>query len=171
MKFSSLFFLILLLSPLSLVQSQNLDYLEQNDNIQSYVVNKKMFEMMGKIKVDAKDVDTKKYVQLLQKLDQLQVFSTKNSKAGEEIKKASDQYLRTNALQELMRSNANGKHVKIFAKQGNNANEVKELLMHIEGTENILLLLKGNFALEEIALLTDKMKIPGGEELKKANKK
>lgn len=171
MKKITLLYLFVLISNIGLVHSQSLDYLEQNDNIQSYVVNKKMFEMMSKIKVDSKDAEAQKYIQLLQKLDQLQVFSTKNVKASEEIKKASEQYLTKNNLQELMRTNTNGKQVKIFAKQGSKANEVKELLMHIEGSENILLLLKGTFGLDEIALLTEKMNIPGGDELKKANKK
>ena len=118
MKKITLLYLFVLISNIGLVHSQSLDYLEQNDNIQSYVVNKRMFEMMSKIKVDSKDAEAQKYIQLLQKLDQLQVFSTKNVKASE-------QYLTKNNLQELMRTNTNGKQVKIFAKQGNKANEVK----------------------------------------------
>ena len=88
MKKNTLLYLFVLVSNIGLVHSQSLDYLEQNDNIQSYVVNKKMFEMMSKFKVDSKDAEAQKYIQLLQKLDQLQVFSTKNVKSSEEIKKA-----------------------------------------------------------------------------------
>jgi hypothetical protein len=36
--------------------------------------------------------------------------------------------------------------------------------------ETVLMSLTGDFALSEIAILTDKMKIPGGDDLKKATK-
>ena len=59
-------------------------------------------------------------------------------------------------------------------KSGSTDTQVKELLMFIEdgskADETVLMSLTGDFALSEIAILTDKMKIPGGEDLKKATK-
>jgi hypothetical protein len=51
---------------------------------------------------------------------------------------------------------------------------VKELLMFIEGSgkdETVLMSLTGNFDLDELSALTEKMNLPGGAELKKAGKK
>jgi hypothetical protein len=45
--------------------------------------------------------------------------------------------------------------------------------MFIEGSksnETVLMSLTGNFDLNEISILTDKMRIPGGDDLKKATK-
>jgi hypothetical protein len=75
-----------------------------------------------------------------------------------------------------MRVNNAGKNVKIYIKSGASENMVKELLMLIEGAnlkdaDTIVLSLTGNFSLEEIAILTEKMSLPGGDELKKASKK
>ena len=46
--------------------------------------------------------------------------------------------------------------------------------MFIEGSgktdQTVLMSLTGDFDLNEISILTDKMKIPGGDELKKASK-
>ena len=45
--------------------------------------------------------------------------------------------------------------------------------MFIEGAKNddtVLMSLTGNFDLNEISILTDKMRIPGGDDLKKATK-
>jgi hypothetical protein len=46
--------------------------------------------------------------------------------------------------------------------------------MFIEGgsksNETVLMSLTGNFDLNEISILTDKMRIPGGDDLKKAKK-
>ena len=39
-----------------------------------------------------------------------------------------------------------------------------------KGDETVLLSLTGNFDINEISVLTDKMKLPGGSDLKKATK-
>jgi hypothetical protein len=47
--------------------------------------------------------------------------------------------------------------------------------MFIEGgsktDETVLMSLTGNFDLNEISILTDKMRIPGGDDLKKSNQR
>ena len=45
--------------------------------------------------------------------------------------------------------------------------------MFIDGSgneETVLMSLTGNFDLDELSVLTEKMKLPGGEDLKKASK-
>jgi hypothetical protein len=74
-----------------------------------------------------------------------------------------------------MRVNGDGKNVKIYVKSGANENIVKELLMYIEGANmkdanTVVLSLTGNFSLDEISMLTEKMSLPGGDDLKKASK-
>ena len=54
----------------SLVFSQNaFDKLEDKDGVESIVVSKKMFDLMSKVKVDAKDKEMQQYMNLLKKLD------------------------------------------------------------------------------------------------------
>jgi hypothetical protein len=58
-------------------------------------------------------------------------------------------------------------------KSGAGATQVRELLMFMEGSgknETVLMSLTGDFDLNDISLLTDKLKLPGGENLKKAGK-
>ena len=75
-----------------------------------------------------------------------------------------------------MRVNGDVKNVKIYVKSGANENIVRELLMFIEGANmkdasTVVLSLTGNFSLDEISMLTEKMSLPGGDDLKKASKK
>ncbi|WP_445716059.1 DUF4252 domain-containing protein [Flavobacterium sp.] len=152
------------------------DKFEDKDGVASVIVNKKMFEMMSKVKVDAKDKEMQKYMNLLKKLDNLKVFTTSNAKLGADMKATVMTYLKSNPLEELMRVNSDGKNVKIYVKSGANENIVKELLMFIEGANmkdanTIVLSLTGNFNLDEISMLTEKMSLPGGDDLKKASKK
>jgi hypothetical protein len=148
------------------------DKFDSQDDITTIIVNKKMFSMLSK--VDAKDKESQQYLNLIKKLDNLKVFVTSSDKKSDEMKSVADKYIKTSGLDELMRINEKGKNVKIFVKSGATESEVKELLMFIEGSgkeESVLMSLTGNFNLEELSALTDKMKLPGGDELKKASKK
>ncbi len=165
----------LMTSSISFAQGA-FDKFEDKEEVTSVVVNKKMFEMMSKVKVDAKDKEMQQYMNLLKKLDNLKVFTTNNIKISADMKATVNSYLKSNPLEELMRVNNDGKTVKIYVKSGANENIVKELLMFIEGAnvkgaETVILSLTGNFNLDEISMLTEKMKLPGGDDLKKASKK
>ena len=150
------------------------DKYDGQDGVTSILVNKKMFQMMGNVKMDAKEKDAQAYLNLVRKLDNLKVFTTTSNRITIEMKAAADKYIKTAGLEELMRVNNGGKNIKILVKSGSNDSQIKELLMFIEGSgkvESVLMSLTGNFNLEELSALTDKMNLPGGDELKKASKK
>ena len=162
---------LILVSNVFFAQSA-FDKYDGQDDVTSIIVNKKMFQMMGSVKVDANDKETQQYLTLMKKLDNLKVFTTTSTRVLTEMKLSTDKYIVTNGLEELMRTNDSGKNVRILVKSGTIEGQVKELLMFIEGSnkenETVLMSLTGTFDLSEISILTDKMKIPGGEDLKKA---
>jgi len=89
------------------------------------------------------------------------------------MKSVADKYIKTAGLEELMRVNDKGKNIKIMVKSGSSDSQIKELLMFMEGgkgEDTVLMSLTGDFDLNEISILTDKMRIPGGDDLKKATK-
>jgi hypothetical protein len=147
------------------------DKFEGQDNISSIIVNKKMFQMMSSVKVDVNDKETQQYLNLLKKLDNLKVFSTTNVKAATEMKSTADMYWQGAGLSELVSKTENGQSFRIWAKTGATEGQIKELLMFNEGLNNdnqtVLMSLTGDFNLNEISFLIDKMKIPGGNDLKK----
>jgi hypothetical protein len=148
------------------------DKYDGQDGVTSIVVNKKMFQMMGSVKVDSNDKETQQYLDLMRKLDNLKVFTTTNAKVSADMKVTAEKYMKTAGLEELMRVNDSGKNLKVWVKSGSSDGQVKELLMYSEetnkGNETVLMSLTGNFNLSEVSILTDKMKIPGGTDLKKA---
>ena len=73
---------------------------------------------MSKVKVDASDKETQQYMNLIKKLDNLKVFTTKNPKIEADMKLSADKYIKTASLEELMRINDSGKNVKIYVKSG-----------------------------------------------------
>jgi len=135
-----------------------------------------MFELMSKVKVDASDKETLQYLKLIQNLDDLRVFSTTNSTAAKKMRDVADSYIKSASLEELKKVNENGKQVTIDVKRAGNNNQLKEFVMFIDDDANginrsVLMSLTGVFSLNDIPILTDKMQIPGGTELKKLTQK
>ena len=114
------------------------------------------------------------YLNLIKKLDNLKVFTSSSTRVSSEMKATAEKYMKSSGLEELMRINDGGKNIKIWVKSGSKDSQIKELLMFMEGTskgnETVLMSLTGDFDLNELSVLTDKMRLPGGEELKKATK-
>jgi hypothetical protein len=166
--------LVFLVSTVMFGQSV-FDKFDGQEEVSTIIVNKKMFEMMGKVKMDSNDKEAQQYLNLIKKLDNLKVFVTSNSKITSEMRAAADKYLKTASLEELMRVSDGGKNVQIYMRAGAKESEVRELFMFMEGgpkdKETVLLSLTGNFNLDEISALTEKMNLPGGDDLKKAAKK
>ena len=173
MRKSIVVFVIMLLPTFFFGQAA-FDKFDGQDDVTSVIVNKKMFQMMGSVKMDNKDKETQQYLNLIKKLDNLKVFTTNSTRVTADMKATSEKYMKSAGLEELMRVNDNGKNIKISVRSGSNDSQIKELLMFMEGSskgnETVLMSLTGDFDLNEISVLTDKMKIPGGDELKKATK-
>ncbi len=150
------------------------DKFDGQDDVTSIIVNKKMFELMSKVKMDSSDKEAQQYMNLIKKLDNLKVFTTTSTRVTSEMKAAADKYIKTDGLEELMRVNNGGKNIRIMVKSGAGDSQIKELLMFIEGgskdNQTVLMSLTGAFDLSEISVLTDKMRIPGGDDLRRATK-
>ena len=163
--------LLLLLTPLFFFGQTVFDKYDGKEGVNAVIVNKKMFQMMGNVKSN----ESQQYLDLIKKLDNLKVFRTTNNSIVADMKATAANYVKTAGLDELMRVSDQGQNVKIMVKAGSTPTQVKELLMFIDGSANgsetILMSLIGTFELNEIALLTEKMKLPGSNELKKASKK
>lgn len=130
---------------------------------------------MSKVKADPSDKETQQYLKLIQNLDNLKVFSTTNSTAALKMKDVADAYIKSADLEELKKVNENGKQVTIDVKR-TGTNQLREFLMFIDDDANginrsVLMSLTGVFSLSDISILTDKMQIPGGTELKKLTQK
>jgi hypothetical protein len=163
---------VLALMPALFFGQSAFDKFDGPEEITTVIVNKKMFSMMGNVKNN--DKDAQQFLSLVKKLDNLRVFTTSNSKYAADMKATSEKYAKSAGLEELMRINDKGQNIRIMIKSGATDTVVKELLMFIEGggktNESVLMSLTGNFDLNEISVLTEKMNLPGGPEMKKASK-
>jgi hypothetical protein len=164
----------ILLPNLFFAQQTVFDKFDGLDNVTSVLVTKKMFQMMGNVKMDANDKEMQKFISLTKKLDNLKVFTTSNPKIKADLKATSEKYIASAGLEELMRVKDGTQSIRISVKSAGKDSQIRELLMVIEdsgsGNETVLMSLTGNFDLNELSVLTDKMNLPGGNVLNKTAK-
>jgi hypothetical protein len=174
MKKYILLALVFFTSVLTNAQSSFNEF-ETNEKVNAVVVNKKMFELMSKIKVDANDVQAQNYLALIKNLDYLRVLSTSDSGTSKLLLITVNNYLGQNILNELVRSVNSGKSVKIYVKGIDNTDLISELLMLVEDQQNkntiTVMTLTGNFSINSLSVLTEKMNLPGSKEIKELSKK
>jgi hypothetical protein len=175
MKKIILLLALALLPTVFFAQQSVFDKFDSMDKVTSVLVTKKMFQMMGNVKMDANDNASKQFIALTKKLNNLKVFTTTDSKIKMDLKATSDKYLVSAGLSELMRVKDGTQNIRISVKSSGNGNQIKELLMLIEDSgvsnQTVLMSLTGNFDLNELSVLTDKMNLPGGTVLNKAGTK
>lgn len=152
-------------------QSQ-FDKFEDIDGVTSVVVTQKAFSLMSKIGSESDD----EYMQLIKNIESLKVFATESAEVAVQMESAARSYLKTANLEELMRVKDGDSNVTIYVKEGKSEDFVKELFMFVKDSEktskeSVIISLTGDIDLNQIAKLTEKMDLPGGEHLEKANKK
>lgn len=174
MKNSYLLIAFILVPNFFFAQTTVFDKFDGMDNVKSVLVTKKMFQMMGNVKMDPNDKAMQKFINLTKKLDNLKQFTTSSPKIKADLKTTAEKYIVSAGLEELMRVKDGTQNIRISVKSAGTNSQIKELLMFIEdngpSNETILMSLTGNFDLNELSVLTDKMNLPGGNILNKTVK-
>ena len=150
------------------------DQFDGIEGVNTVVVNKKMFDLMSKVKLDTSDKETQQYMHLIKNIDNLKVYTTQNSRIALQMRLTTEKYIKSAGLTELYAATEGTKKIQILAKQSTGETQLKELLLFIDGAkadDTVLMSITGDFDLNEVPALTDKMKIPGSAELRKAGKK
>lgn len=170
--------LVMALVPYFAVAQSAFDKYENMKDVSSVVITSKMFKLLSKIDVEADDAEVQEFMDMVEKIKNIKVFATSNLEVGKKMKTDVDKYLNSSSLEELMRVNSDGKNVRFYSKPGKDEDHVSELFMFIDGVKEagngpntVVLNLVGDIDLKQISKLTEKMNIPGGEELKKVEKK
>jgi hypothetical protein len=168
---------ILMIAPF-LVSAQNaFDAFENEKDVSSVVVTKNMFKLLSKIDLESDDPEVKEYMELVNNLNNIKIFTTDNPEVAGRMNSAVASYISgSKGLGELMRVKDDGKNIKFYSKEGKNENFVSELLMHLDGMVDgkkmtVIMSITGNIDLKKISKLTQDLDVPGSEELKNLNKK
>ncbi|RDK87191.1 DUF4252 domain-containing protein [Marinirhabdus gelatinilytica] len=166
----------LMVAPLLVNAQSPFDAFENADDVTSFVATKKMFKLLSKMDFDSNDPEVKEYLELVNNLENVRIFTTENPSVQKRLNDAVAKYVSGNtSLSELMRVNDDGKNVKFYSKEGKNDNFVTELLMHLTGNidgkeRTVVMSITGNIDLKKVSKLTKDLNVPGSEELKNIDK-
>jgi len=150
---------------------------EDDKDVSAVVVTKNMFKLLAKIDIESDDPEVKEYMDLVNNLNNIQVYSTTNPAVAKRMTSTVNNYISGNAsLSELMRVKDDGKNIKFYSKEGKNENFVSELLMHLDGDidgkyMSVIMSITGNIDLKKVSKLTRDLNVPGSEELKNIENK
>lgn len=180
--------LAIIIAPMMSFGQSVFDKYENVDGVMSVVINQKMFTMLASIDVNMDDPEDQAFMNMAKKITGLKVYTTGNEKTSADMNATVKSYLGTSKLEELMRMKDGDQTVNFYVKEGKDENHVKELLMVINGLkqmtkdedikvngkklefETVLLSLTGDIDLRQISKMTEKMNVPGGDQLNKATK-
>lgn len=171
--------LALAITPLFTFAQSDFDKFEDMDEVTTVTVSKRAFELMAKM--SGQSQEAKDYVDMVSNLTSLRVFATENTSIAAQMKAKVDTYLKSTKLSELMRVKDKEGNVRIYIKEGKDADHVSELFMFVEGIskhmggeerkpEAVIVSITGDIDLNKISELTSQMNIQGGEHLKKVKK-
>lgn len=157
--------------------SQNIfDKYENQRDVTSMVVTKSMFKLMSKIDLSSDDPEAQNYLNMVENLENIKIFTTDNASTAADMKSTVDSYLNTSTtLSELMRVNDDGKNIQFYVKEGSSENFVSELFMYMEDAKSsdskaVIMSITGNIDLRQISQLTSDLKVPGSDQLKNIDK-
>ena len=156
----------------SAVVAQDFSKYDNVREVNSFMVNKSMFKLMSKLDLDSDDEEMKVYLDLVENLDDIKIYTTENVEYGKQLQSDFDVLKSKNNLEELMKVNSDGKNVNFYIKPGKSDDFVDQLLMFINSSDSsdsqsVLMLINGKIDLKNISKLTSQMNIPGGKSLEK----
>ncbi len=169
--------LLLIVAPLLISAQSVFDKFEDENDVTSVVVTSEMFKLLSKMDLSSDDPEAQEYLDLINNLNDIKVFTTENAEVANRMNDAVSNYLSgTSKLVELMRVKDKGQNIKFYVKKGADENHVSELLMHLTGTkegsiQTVIMSITGNIDLKKISKLTKDLNVPGGENLKKLEDK
>lgn len=174
---------VLALAPYFADAQDIFDKYEDDDKVTFVAMQPKMFQMLAKMSVNSDDPEAQEFFDLVNSITSFKVITTEDAGITNDVDSWVTNRLKTSSFEELMRIRDGNSNVKFYVKEGKDSDHVKELLMFVTGMkdmdidingkkmETVLLSLTGDINLKSVSKLTDKMDLPGGDQLGKASKK
>lgn len=154
----------LVVSPLASYGQSMFDTLENMDGVDAIIVNKDMFEILSKFKVDDKEgSEAMEIFSMIQDLNELKVFSTDDKSIATKMDAMVSKAVKSSKLTELMRMKEGNSRVKIYVKASGNKDYVSEVLMFVKGidkktngvSESVIVSLTGNIDINKLSKIAD----------------
>ena len=180
-------FVILFIGFFNPLQAQDIFDAYQNNEEVTYVsVSPKMFQLLARMTVNTTDNEAQEFIQMVSSITNFKVLVSGNKSIATEMESWVNREAQKEALENLMEVKEDENEITFYVAQDASETKVNKLLMFSKGKipvknsevqlngnpiESVLLLLEGDIDLDQVAMLTEKMDLPGGDQLKKVSPK
>ncbi len=128
------------------------DKFEQDVNFTTVSVNKKAFAMLSQIKAEGSEKEIQEAKALASKIESFKIGS---------LKSATEKYIKSAGLEELMKIKEKDADFRIMVKTTSNESQLSEVLVFVQGNDKkamgVTVIVKGLFDLDELQELTEKV--------------
>lgn len=184
MIMKKIYVVLFMLGTLFLSAQSIFDAYANNEEVSYVSISPKMFQMLGKMSVSSSDPEAAEFLKMVQSIRNFKVLVSANAAISDEMMEWLTQQVLEKKLEELMTVKDVDSDIHFYVKESGQEDLVEQLLMFafdktggasapvVRGkkVESVLMLLEGAIDLNQISKLTEKMDLPGGEQLKMAGK-
>ena len=159
-----------------------------NDDVTLVSISPNMFKMLGQMSLSLDDPEAQEYLEMVTSIKNFKVLVSSDQGISNEMLNWVNQEVLKQDLDELVSIKDQVTDITFYVKEGKKEDYVEQLLMYVNEKVDsdieksnfnikdseikaIVMLLEGNINLNKISKLTDQMNLPGGDLLKKAQKK
>lgn len=154
----------------------------ENEEVTLVSISPKMFKMLGQMSINLDDPEAQEYLDMVTSINNFKVLISSNQEISSDMLEWVNLQVSKNGMEQLMSVKDPEANVTFYIKDGKGEDHVEQLLMYVKenndkvefngrSIEAVLMLLEGDIDLNKISKLTDQMDLPGGKQLKKAQKK
>jgi hypothetical protein len=144
---------------LTSAQATAFDKFENVEGIEYLNVEKDMFKMLSSVEASVGSEKSHQYVEMIEDIDNLRLFTTKEKKHRKALTNAVADYIKQDKLEELMSFNSKDAKIKIYVNKGGEATLIKEGLVFIEDMDDkgvVVVSFTGNLDLNDLDKIKDK---------------
>ena len=181
--------LILLIITSSWLSGQSIfERYANNDDVTLVSISPNMFKMLGQMSLSLDDPEAQEYLEMVTSIKNFKVLVSSDQGISNEMLNWVNQQILKQDLDELVSIKDQVTDITFYVKEGEKEDYVEQLLMYVNEKVDsdieksnfnikdseikaIVMLLEGNINLNKISKLTDQMNLPGGDLLRKAQKK
>tara|TARA_B100001094_G_scaffold252621_1_gene250699 strand:- start:372 stop:947 length:576 start_codon:yes stop_codon:yes gene_type:complete len=181
--------LILLIITSSWLSGQSIfERYANNDDVTLVSISPNMFKMLGQMSLNLDDPEAQEYLEMVTSIKNFKVLVSSDQGISNEMLNWVNQQVLKQDLDELVSIKDQVTDITFYVKEGKKKDYVEQLLMYVNEKVDsdieksnfnikdneikaIVMLLEGNINLNKISKLTDQMNLPGGDLLRKAQKK
>ena len=184
----TLILILLIITSFRLSGQSIFERYANNDDVTLVSISPNMFKMLGQMSLSLDDPEAQEYLEMVTSIKNFKVLVSSDQGISNEMLNWVNQQVLKQDLDELVSIKDQVTDITFYVKEGKKEDYVEQLLMYVNEKVDsdieksnfnikdseikaIVMLLEGNINLNKISKLTDQMNLPGGDLLRKAQKK